>query len=490
MESILIGILAGATGLAVAYGSLRGLTLVLPSDTPRIADVGLHWHVFLFAGLASILTGVLFGLVPALKVASSNLQQTLRSGSLSVIGARSSFRLSTALVIGQIGLSVVVITDAGLLLHSLYDLSRIDPGFRTDRVVTAEVSLDATACRQPGRCKIFFDDVARGARGIAGVDDVALVSSLPMSGNDLSYVYDAEGHPRDPRQSGRLAAGRNVSTDYFSLIGLRLLHGRLFTESDQSGASRAVIINQRMAASLWPNQDPLGKHLENVSDEPSPTLFDPNIASIVVGVVSNTLQDDLRTGFGDELYLPLTPRNESPVMSIMLRSRLPVSQLASRLRETVAPVDPSAPVTRIRTLDEVVAASVSAMRALTMLLLGFGLLAVAVGAVGVYSLIAYIVSRRSREIGIRLALGASRWSILRLVFRQSILFSALGAAAGLGVAIAAARLLRRFLFQVTPLDPITICTVALLMLLLGLLAALAPARRAASIDPTRALRAE
>ena len=490
MESILIGVLAGITGLGIVYGSLRALTLILPGDTPRLADIGLHWHVFLFAGVASVLTGVLFGLVPALKMASPNLQQTLRSGSISVIGKGAKFRVSMALVVGQIALSVVVITTAGLLLHSLYGLSRVNPGFSTDRVLTAEVSLDATACRQPGHCQGFFQELVRQAHGIAGVDDAALVSALPMTGFDQSYVYDADGRPRDPRQEAFHAAGRNVSTDYFALIGLRLIQGRLLTDADQTGASRAVVINQRMAQTLWPNQDPLGKHLESVIDEKSPAAFDPNIASIVVGVVGNTHHDSLQSSFDSEVYLPMTIKNEGPAMSILLRSPLPASQLASMLRRTVAAIDPSAPVSRVRTLNEVVSSSVSATRALTLLLLGFGALAVGVGAIGVYSLIAYIVNWRTREIGIRLALGASKWGILSLVFKQSMILSILGSGVGLAVAFASARLLRGFLFEVNPVDPLTFCAVPLLMLALALLAAWIPARRAASIDPMRALRSE
>lgn len=490
MESMLIGALAGIAGLAIAYGSLRGLTLVLPADTPRLAGIGLHWHVFVFAAAASLLTGILFGLAPALKMGSADLQGTLRSGSLSVIGKGASFRVSMALVVGQIALSVVVITTAGLLLHSLYGLSRVNPGFTTDRVITAEVSLDATACQQHGHCQNFFEQLDRQAHGIPGVEDAALVSALPLTGYDLSYVYDAEGHPRDPRQGALMAAGRTVSTDYFSLIGLRLMRGRLLTEADQTGVSRAVVISQHMAQLLWPNQDPLGKHLETVNDEPSPALFDVARASIVVGVVSNTHHDSLQGGFGDEVYLPMTAANEEPSMSILLRSNLPASQLAASLRGTVAAIEPFAPVTRVRTLNEVVASSVSATRALTLLLLGFGALAVGVGAVGVYSLIAYIVNWRTREIGIRLALGASRWGILSLVFKQSILLSMAGSVVGLGVAIASARLLRGFLFEVNPLDPLTFCAVPLLMLLLAVIAAWVPARRAASIDPMRALRSE
>ncbi|MBV8115440.1 MAG: ABC transporter permease, partial [Silvibacterium sp.] len=490
VESVLLGAIAGVVGLIAATLTLRALILLLPSDTPRIADIGLHWDVFLFAASASVLTGLLFGLMPAIRMANPNLQQTLRSGSLSIIGRGSHFWLAMLLVVGQIGLSVVVITAAGLMLHSLYGMSRVDPGFRTDRIVTAEVSLDATACKQQGHCQAFFQELIDHARGIAGVEDVALVDTLPMTGSDDNYAYDAEGHPRDARQGALMASQRVVSSDYFQTIGLRLLRGRLLTDSDQSGASRATVINQKMAQSVWPGQDPIGKHILNVSDEKSPGLFDPEKASIVVGVVSNTHHENLTSSFDEEIYLPITQKTEQPGMTILLRARSSATQVASGLRRAVAEIDPFAPVTHVRTLDEVVAASESASRSLTILLLGFGLLAVGVGATGVYSLIAYIVSWRTREIGIRLALGSSRLQIARMVMKQSLILAVAGSVLGLAAALASTRLLRGFLFEVSPFDPITFGAVTFLMILLALLAAWVPARRAASIDPMKALRTE
>jgi len=491
VESVLLGALAGAVGLVLAAASLRALTGLLPADTPRLADIALHWPVFLFAASASVVTGILFGLVPAIRMASPNFEQTLRSGSKGIAGKSSHAWISTLLVVGQIGLSVLVITAAGLMLHSLYSLSRVNPGFRTDRIVTAEVALDATACRQKGRCQSFFRELLDKTQGIAGVENVALVDSLPMSnGSDFNYPFDAEDHPRLPTQLGPVATGRTVSTEYFDTVGLRLIRGRLLTDSDQSGASRAVVINQQMAQTLWPNQNPIGKHVEYMADEPTPGLLDPNVASVVVGVVSNTHHDGLGVGFDNEAYLPITGKSEQPAMTILLRSRTGAAENAASLRRVVAEIDPLIPVTRVRTMDEVVAASTSDSRSLTLLLLGFGFLAVSVGAVGVYSLIAYTVSWRTREIGIRLALGARRRDVVMMIVRQSFLLAVAGSVAGLAVAAISGRLLKQFLFDVSPLDPVTFLSVPLLMMLLALLAAWVPARRAASIDPMKALRTE
>lgn len=490
VESTLLGVLAGVVGLSVSAVSLRTLTKLLPADTPRIADIAIHWNVFLFTFLLSILTGVLFGLIPAIKMASPHIQQSLRSGSRNIAGKEAQFRLSSLLVIGQIGLSVVVITAAGLMLHSLYNLSRVDPGFRTDHIVTAEISLDATACQQKGRCLAFFQQLTERARSIAGVNDVAFADTLPMTTENELFAYDAEGHPREARQGARLATGRVVSTDYFSLLDLRLLRGRLLTDSDQSGTSRAVVINQRMAEALWPNQNPLGKHIINVGNEKTPAVFDPDAALIVVGVVSNTHHESLASGYDEELYLPMTAKDEQPEMSILLRARTNTEQVASALHRAVAEIDPFAPVTHVRTFDEVVAASSSTSRSLTLLLLGFGVLAVGVGGAGVYSLMAYIVSWRTREIGVRIALGASRWQIVRVIVKQSLRWAVAGSALGLLTAVASANLLRSFLFEVGPFDPITLYAVPSLMLLLALIAAWLPALRAASIHPVEALRME
>jgi predicted permease len=490
MESVLLGMLAGAVGLIASGVSLRGLTKLLPADTPRIADIGLHWDVFLFAAVASVLTGVIFGLMPAIRMASPHLQQTLRSGGLGVAGKGSQFRTSMLLVVGQIGLSVVVITAAGLMLHSLYALTKVDPGFRTERIVTAEVSLDANACWEQGHCHAFFRSLTEQLGGIAGVELAALIDSLPMTGCDQNYAYDAEDHPRSAQQGALMATSMTVSNGYFRTVGLKLMRGRLLTDSDESGTSRAAVINERMADVLWPNQDPIGKHIMSVIDEKTPAVFEADKAAVVVGVVSNTHHAGLGSAVDQEVYFPMTPAMKQPAMTVLVNTRMGAAQTAATLRKAVGELDSRVPVTRVRTFDDVVAASAAAPRSLAILLLGFGALAVGVGSVGVYSLIAYVVSWRTREIGIRLALGAPRWQIVRSVVRQSLVLAIAGSAVGLAGALVCANLLRRFLFEVRPFDPLTFCIVPVLMLLLAVAAAWVPASRAASIDPMVALRSE
>lgn len=500
-ESVVLGATAGLVGLIAAAASLQALVTLLPANTPRLADVSLHWPVFLFAVGASVVTGVLFGLIPALRMASPNLLESLHAGSRSVAGKAGQFRVSMMLVVGQIALSVVVITAAGLLLHSLWSLAQVNPGFNTERVVTAEVSMDATACETApgaptnaatatGRCQAFFETLLNRLHGLPGEDSVALTDALPLNGPTANYVYDAEGHPREARQGALMATGRTVTPGYFATLDMTLVRGRLLDQQDASGTSHTVVISRHMADTLWPNRNPLGLHILNVSDEPTPAVWVPNAAMTVVGVVNNTHEGSLANAFGDEVYLPMTPEHERPTMYVLLRTRTSTQAAAADLRRTVAEIDPQVPVTRVRTLNEVIAASESAPRSLTVLLLVFGGLAVVIGGVGVYSLIAYVVSWRTREIGIRLALGAQRWQIVQGVVRQSLMLALGGSVAGLIAAALTAQLLRRFLFGVNAVDPVTYGAVALLMTLLALTAAWIPARRAASVDPMKTLRME
>jgi predicted permease len=489
-ESVVLGVTAGAVGLGAAVVSLRMFVGMLPADTPRLEDVSVHGSALLFTLGASVLAGLLFGLIPAVKMASMNLLSTLRVGGRGIMSRGAGHAVSMALVVVQIGLSVVVIASAGLMLRSLYQLSRVDPGFRTSGTVTAEISLDAGACRDKGRCGAFFQTLLEKTQGITGVESVGLANALPLSGLDNNYVYDAENHPRDARQGAKLATGRVVSPGYFDVLGLRLVRGRLLMAEDASGASRAAVVNERMAARLWPNENPIGKHLLDVNDAPAPAVWDGSKAAVIVGVVRNTHTGSLADGFNDEVYLPMTPAREQAGMYVLLRTHTTPAEAARGLRRAVESIDAQVPVTRVRALDEVVAGSVAAPRALAVLLLAFGTLAVVIGAVGVYSLISYVVSWRTQEIGLRLALGAQRRQIEWAVVRQSLLLAAAGCAAGLAGTLAAGRLLRSFLFEVSTTDPMTVGGVLALMGIVALAAAWIPARRAALVDPLVALRGE
>ncbi len=493
-ESAVVAVLAGALGVLLAGISLSALRSLLPAETPRLANLALHGDVLFFAAAVSLLTGILSGMVPALHAGKTDLNEGLRQNAAGLVGAAHRFRVSRFLVVGQIALAVVVIIAAGVMLRSLYRLAATDPGFRSAQTLTAQISMNRSTVREDcavkGSCLAFFETLVDRARAMPGVEQAAMVDRLPLSGYDQWFVFDAENHPRDPRQGALLASSRIVSPGYFQLMGIRLVRGRLFSTQDQSGTTRAAIVNQDEAQQLWPGKDPIGKHIENVSDEPSPTLMDRNVAAIVVGVVSCTRHQNLAQDAGWETYFPMAPANEKPEMNILLRSRLAPSELAGNLRGLVAGLNPTVPVTRVRTFESVITSSTAAPRSLALLLSAFGCLAILVGSIGVYSLISYTVSWRTREIGLRLAVGANRLQIAKLVLGESLALAVSGSILGIAGAAAATRLMRRFLFETSPLDPLTYALVPALFCLIALVAAWAPARRAAAVDPMVALRNE
>ena len=489
-ESGLIAVLSGITGMVLAGVTLHALKLLLPPDTPRLANIALRGDVLIFAAFVSLITGILAGLAPAWKAAGPDLQSSLRLYETNVFGSAGRFRTSRLLVIGQIALAVVVITAAGVMLRSLSRLSSVDPGFRTASLVSAQISLDRDACHSKGACTALYQNLLTHARGLPGVTDAALIDALPLSGLDAWYVFDAEGHPRSPSQLSMEASSSIVSADYLSMMGIHLHRGRLFNSLDASGSSRAILVNQSLANYLWPNQDPIDKHLQSVTIEPSPAIMDMKTAAVVVGVVSDTRHQSLEKGAGWEVYLPMSPNNEKPVMNIVLRSNLDAGEVATELRLMVAALDPRIPVTRVRTMDEVVAASTAAPRSLATLLTVFALLAIGVGTIGVYSLIAYTASWRTREFGLRLALGANRTQVSMLIIRESLTLTATGALLGLAGAFAVTSLMRRFLFETSPADPLTYALVLILFGVLSVIAAWRPAYRASLVEPMEVLRSE
>lgn len=489
-EAVVLGVMAGTVALVGVVATLHVLVSLLPPDTPRLSGVSLGPTAALFTCGVSVLVGLLCGIIPAIKMAKPDLLETLRLGTRGLTGKGMKLGLLRGLVVAQIALTVVVITGAGLMLRTLYNLSSVDPGFSTAHTVTAEVSLDRGTCSETGRCYAFFNTLLHRLQGAAGVQGAAVADALPLSGRDDNYVFDAENHPRDPRQGALIATGRTVSPEFFQVLGITAMRGRLLTAEDASGTTHAVVINERMAQRLWPDENPIGKHLLSVVDEPSPAVWDASRASVVVGVVRNARDTSLSGGIGEEVYLPFTPLTPASSMYVLMRISAPSADAAALLRSAVGELDAQAPVSHVRTLNEIVSGAIAAPRALSILLLGFGVLAVVIGSVGVYSLIAYIVSWRTREIGLRLALGASWVQVVFEIVGQSVVLASAGSIVGLALAAAFSRTMRSFLFEVRPFDPITYGIVLLITLLVAIGAASSPAQRAASVDPMQTLRTE
>ncbi|ABF43528.1 ABC efflux pump, inner membrane subunit [Candidatus Koribacter versatilis Ellin345] len=488
-ESLLLSVFAGVVGVLLAWAGLRILKIILPPETPRLADISLHPGVLMFAAAVSLLTGILAGLVPAWNSAS-DVQEKLRSNANNVFGTAKRFSISRMLVIGQVAIVVVVILAAGVMLRSLYRLASVNPGFEVQHVVGVQVSLDRKACDIRGNCANFFHNLLERAQALPGIEKAAIVDTLPMGGDDLWYVFDAENHPREARQPANVSAGRIASDGYFRLMGISLLQGRYFDQSDASGSSRAVIVNAAMASHFWPGQNPIGKRIVHTDNESSPGVIDPETASVIVGVVSDTRHERLDRDSGWEVYLPLAPNREFSTMNLVVRSSTNVSGVAGSVRQLVTEIDPTATVAHVRTLDEVLTASTANSRSLTFLLVAFAALGAAVGGMGIYSLIAYTVSWRTREIGLRLALGANKRQVAILVLKQSLALSLTGSAVGVSAAYLCRNLMRSFLFQTSPTDLLTFVAVPLMVGVVALVASWVPARRAMRIDPMQALRFE
>ncbi len=491
-ESLLLGTVAAALGLLISMLALFALKALLPADLPRLAEVRTHPQVLLFLVALTFLTTALFGLVPALQLRARALQASMQAGQTTHSPGRDRSRMTSLLVVAQMALAVTAIASAALMLHSLWRLVHVDPGFHSQNTLTARVSLDSSRCEsdaQKNQCAVFYNSLMTRLEQQAGTQQVALVSMLPMSGEDNYWAFDAAGHPRDPRQTPDQASNRVVSPGYFTLMGIPLERGRFLDTSDSSGSTHALVISRGMAERLWPGADPLGKQIELVGREQQQGRLDRN-ALTVVGVVGNTHHTALDTRFGDEMYTSLTPTSVTADMSIVLRTTASPTVAAAAMRRIVASLDSGAPLSQIASLASLLRDSTASQRSLSGLLTGFALLVAAIGCVGVYSLSAYMVTMRTTELGIRIALGASRSTIASLVLKHSLRLACIGGSLGLLTAVITAHLMRSFLYATTPLDPVALACVGLSLLCISLVACSAPAWRAAHVEPVHTLRSQ
>ena len=473
-ESLMLGVLGGVAGLAVATASLRLLVRVLPADTPRLAEIGVDARTFAAALAAAIVTGLLFGLVPALR-----LTQPAAGGALASRGAAGGPRraLPATLVAAEMALAVVLVTGAGLLIKSFARLSRVDPGFRTEQVVSARVSPPEEGLREPARRRALHAAVLERARAIPGVTAAALTSQLPFDQENPLTALSIPGVTLNPNNLP-LFEQRRISPEYPAVVGLRLLRGRTFTPADREGAQLDALIDERAARQFFPDVDPIGRTVGF-------PWFDRWMT--VVGVVASVKNNDLAAEGAPALYMPFA---QDPTTSavLVLRTTSTPAALAAPLRAAVAGVDADAPVSHVRALDELIADSVARPRLTTALLAAFAALALLLGAVGLYGVIAYQVSQRTRELGVRMALGARTGDVVRMVLRQGLAVTLAGAVVGLLASLALARVLGSLLFGVSARDPMIFAAVPVVLAIVAVLATLVPARRAAAVEPGRALR--
>ncbi len=489
-ESVLLAALGGLLGLAFAAAGLSLLKVTLPADTPRLAGVQMDGRVLLFTGGLAILTGFIFGIAPALQTSRTAVAQSLNSGGRGATVSVSQ-HLRSALAIAEVGFAVLLVTSAALLIRSFWTLSHVNPGFQSEHIVTARITPNESFCADSARCLSFYRSVLDQVQSAPGVSGAALVNTLPLGGRVSKRSLDIENFVVPPAQTSPLFWLDVVTPEYFHVLDIPLLSGRWFTQSDASGNPPVAVVATATARRFWGIANPVGKHVRFVGEKEWRT---------VVGVVADVRAYDLQHSEPEfmqgTLYVPHSPKGTleggtlPAEMTIVVRTSSDEAQAGAMLRRVVTGLNQEAPVSEIRTMRAVMSEAVSTPASTTSLFVTFAGLALVLGMVGIYGVLAFLVSKRTREIGIRIAMGAQRRDVLWLVMKEGAKFSLIGIVLGLAAAVGLTRLLSSELYGVSPMDPMTYVGVATVMAMVTLLASYIPTRRAMRVDPLIALRGE
>jgi putative ABC transport system permease protein len=484
-ESVLLSALGGAFGLVIAQWGTEALIKAVPQNIPRISTIQLDGVVLAFTLVVSLATGVIFGLVPAWQASHVDLNTSLKSGTRTGGGGERKGRLRNGLVVAEVALALVLLICAGLLIQSFARLGRVQPGLRTERLLTARIQLPDVAYPKNENVIGFFNQFLPRVRAIPGVESASAIVPLPLTGSNMVTSFDNAEHPLpDGQRPG--APVRIIATDYFSTTGIPVRQGRVFNESDRYDSTPVVIVNERFAKKFFPGQNVVGKRIApgfSADDKPEKMRE-------IVGMVGNVKHLALKNEDSPEMYLPQT-QIPFAVMSLVVRTTVSnPAALTSALRKELAAVDSSIPLTSVRVFDEYVSRSLARPRFNALLLSIFAGTALVLTAIGIYGVMAYTVAQRTNEIGIRIALGAAQSSIFRLVVGQAMTLVGISVLIGLAGAFGATRLLSSMLFGVGASDPITFAAIVVVLSVVAFLAAWLPARRAARVDPVIALRAE
>jgi putative ABC transport system permease protein len=482
-ESVLLAVAGGVAGLALAAAFHRGL-LALVADripVPRLDQVALDASAVGFTMLLTLGTGVIFGLVPAL-VATSSASAAIREGGRHGSGPRSRRTLGT-LVVAEVALSLVLLAGAGLLIRSFVRLQNINPGFRADGVLTARVSLPAAKYRDDRSIARFFDDAIARIAAIPGVESAAGVSFLPMAGPGMGTSFYRLDQPAPTSGAAPTTEVRPVSPGFFRTMGIPHMAGRDFAPTDTADAPLVAVISESLARSQFADQNPIGKALHvNIGRAAGMQVE-------VVGIVGDIKMATLDAETRPAVYIP-HPQLAVGLMTFVVRTQMEPMSLASGVTAAVRAIDPELPVADVKTMQEVVDVTLARPRTISALLTAFALIALVLAGVGVYGVMAYSVSQRTQEIGVRMALGATTESVFRLVLGQALRLVAMGVAAGLVAAALLAQLLESLLYQTAPLDAWTFALTAVMLTVVATLASYVPARRGMRIAPVEALRTE
>ena len=483
-ESVLLSLIAGLLGFLFAYWGVHVLRIISPPNTPRMSDVTLNWLVLIYTMGLSLLVGISFGLTPALQLARAELNPSLKessSGSLGNIFSRRQHRLRRLLVVSEIALAFVLVTGSTLAVRSFEKLLHVDLGYRTDHILTMVVKLSSAGCPKFDVCTASLNRVVEKTAALPGVENVAIASGRPFSMIFTSPTFEVQGAPSSSDSSESSVASRIVTPEYFHTMGIPFVAGRPIADTDTKNSLLVAVVNEAMAHDRLEG-DPIGKRFR------SGWSHDKWIE--VVGVVKNTRDMSASKTPEQAYYTPLAQADFLPDTTVLVRTAADPISIATAVREQVWAVDKYAPITDLATMEQVIFAQVAEPRFQTLLLTTFAALRLLLALIGIYGLISNAMSQRTREIGVRIALGAQPRDILRLVLGEGMLTSAAGLAVGIAAALALTRVLRTMLFEVTPTDPATFIGVTFLIATAALAAYYVPARRASRVDPMVALRNE
>ncbi|MFZ0630971.1 MAG: ABC transporter permease [Acidobacteriaceae bacterium] len=495
LESVVISVAGGLIGIGLAAFAVEFGRNLLPETLPRVAAITLNWSVVGFALLLAVVTGFFCGLAPGFAALRTNVNASLKEGGRSGSAGGGHARLRSTLVVLEIAVALVLLTASGLLLRSFSKMSEVNLGFRPDHVTTAVYSLPQKQYATQAQMDTFNRRLLERLRQLPGVQAAGMTTTIPATGDGITiFVVEGFVDPRGPDRS--TASPSMVIPDYFQAMGIPLLRGRYFTEADDANSQLVVIVNHEFAQHYWPGQDPIGKRMRTgMVKSATPWMT-------VVGEVADAKLNSPDADAHEQFYAPVAQLEKDAgayaqptdlngnSLYIVLRSALPPEQMENAMRAVVRNLDPQLPLTQVQTMDEVVAQSEAPRRFNTIIISSFALAAVLLAVLGIYSIIAFSVASRVQEMAIRMALGSQRSHIVRLVALSGLKLAVVGCVLGLAGAAAAARILRSFLFEVSPFDPVVMILATLAVFALALAASALPARRAASVDPLQALRGE
>ena len=484
-ESVMLSMVGAALGLLFAVWGVELLTRLEPEGIPRLENVAVDGAVIAFTIVVAIVTGVLFGLVPAFS-ATRGLNATLKEGGRGAVTSRGGARVRGMLVVAELALAVMLLAGAGLLMRSFVKLQAVDPGFKPEQALTFDLTLPDVRYVEDEQRVAFYDQLLPKLRALPGVRSASAVLGLPLSGLDLIISFAVEGRPPVPPSQQPAMQVRVATPDYFGSVGIPIKRGRGFTEDDRAESTKVVVITEAAARQYFPNEDPIGKTIRLGWGRGAGR---PRAGGEVVGIVGDVKDAGLNEPEPPQIYLPY---RQWPItfMTVVMKTSVPPASLVDAARAQVLSVDPNLPLSQVDTLEGIVARSISQQRFYMALLAVFAAVALILAAIGIFGVLSYAVSQRTREIGIRMALGAQgRW-VITLVVRQAMLLVGAGVLIGTGLSLFLSRTMKTMLFSITPTDPATFATVAAVLAAVALFASYLPARRATRVDPIVALRAE